>query len=100
MQVGDHAYQGSGIGAVEAKESLGGLHVGAGSRGKGPRRHRSHGEGRLGGSSPDGAESLSREHGGRLAAEDGGLVEGIRYGGRPACSRLLLRFGNFGCSLP
>lgn len=69
-----HSYQSSGVGAIETKDSNGGLDVGAGSGSKSPGRDS--GKGTLRSSGSEGAEDLSRQHG-----DWDGVVEG---GERPA----------------
>lgn len=55
------SYQSSGVGAIETKDSNGGLDVGAGSGSKSPGRDS--GKGTLRSSGSEGAEDLSRQHG-------------------------------------
>lgn len=72
---GVESYQSSGVGAVNAKDSDGGLHLGGG--GEGPDGRGAQGQNPLGGGGADGAEGLAREHGGR---GEGGLEE-LVWGG-------------------
>lgn len=99
-------YQSSSIGTIQTKDSNGRLNIGVGSGGERPRGHGTHGGDAHGGSSPDGAEGLTREHGDRGRERFGGLV-GLK--GRSGGLKVVVmgsrvrrwRFvGNFGLLLP